>query len=123
MRHCDHESTASALLTRGSLRQVPQDVGTEMSFTEIVVSKKVQLKNAILLEGLPGVGNVGKLATAHLIAELGATKCTEIYSSHFPPQVLIEESGEVRLVNNELFYWRGKKDARDLLFLTGEYQG
>ena len=94
-----------------------------MSFTEIVVNEEVQLENAVLLEGLPGVGNVGKLATAHLIAELGATKCTEIYSSHFPPQVLIEESGEVRLVNNELFYWRGKKGARDLLFLTGEYQG
>ena len=63
-----------------------------MSFTEIVVSEEVQLENAILLEGLPGVGNVGKLAAAHLIEELGATKCTEIYSSHFPPQVLIEES-------------------------------
>ena len=83
-----------------------------MSFTEIVVNEEVQLENAVLLEGLPGVGNVGKLATAHLIAELGATKCTEIYSSHFPPQVLIEESGEVRLVNNELFYWRGKDGAR-----------
>ncbi|MEC7930174.1 MAG: PAC2 family protein, partial [Candidatus Thermoplasmatota archaeon] len=94
-----------------------------MSFTEIVVSEEVQLENAILLEGLPGVGNVGKLAVAHLIEELGATKCTEIYSSHFPPQVLIEESGEVRLVNNELFYWRGKDGARDLLFLVGEYQG
>ena len=94
-----------------------------MSFTEIVVSEEVQLENAILLEGLPGVGNVGKLAVAHLIEELGATKCTEIYSSHFPPQVLIEENGEVRLVNNELFYWRGKDGARDLLFLVGEYQG
>ena len=43
-----------------------------MSFTEIVVNEEVQLENAVLLEGLPGVGNVGKLATAHLIAELGA---------------------------------------------------
>ena len=30
-----------------------------MSFTEIVVRKDVQRENAIQLEGLPGVGNVG----------------------------------------------------------------
>ena len=48
-----------------------------MSFTEIVKIEEVQLKNAILLEGLPGVGNVGKLAATHLIEELNAKKCME----------------------------------------------
>ena len=37
-----------------------------MGFTEIVKTEEIQLKNAILLEGLPGVGNVGKLAATHL---------------------------------------------------------
>ena len=45
-----------------------------MGFTEIVKTEEVQLKNAILLEGLPGVGNVGKLAATHLIEELNAKK-------------------------------------------------
>ena len=62
-----------------------------MSFTEIIKIEDVKLKDAILLEGLPGVGNVGKLAAMHLIEELKAKKCMEIYSSHFPPQVLIDD--------------------------------
>ncbi|SVE23510.1 uncharacterized protein METZ01_LOCUS476364, partial [marine metagenome] len=38
-----------------------------MSFTKVVKINDIQLNNAILLEGLPGVGNVGKLAAMHLI--------------------------------------------------------
>jgi len=94
-----------------------------MVFNEIVRTEDVVLKDAILLEGLPGVGNVGKLAATHLIEELKAKKCMEIYSSHFPPQVLIDEDGIVNLVNNELYYYNGKGKERDLLFLVGEYQG
>jgi hypothetical protein len=94
-----------------------------MVFTEIVKTEDIKLKDAILLEGLPGVGNVGKLAAMHLIEELKAKKCMEIYSSHFPPQVLIDEDGIVNLVNNELYYYNGKGKERDLLFLVGEYQG
>ena len=94
-----------------------------MVFNEIVRTEDVILKDAILLEGLPGVGNVGKLAATHLIEELKAKKCMEIYSSHFPPQVLIDEDGIVNLVNNELYYYNGKGKERDLLFLVGEYQG
>ena len=94
-----------------------------MVFNEIIRTEDVILKDAILLEGLPGVGNVGKLAATHLIEELKAKKCMEIYSSHFPPQVLIDEEGIVNLVNNELYYYNGKGKERDLLFLVGEYQG
>ena len=90
-----------------------------MPFNEIIRTEQVSLKNAILLEGLPGVGNVGKLAAMHLIEELEAKKCMEIYSSHFPPQVLIDEDGIVNLVNNELYYYSGKEAERDLLFLVG----
>jgi len=94
-----------------------------LSFTKVVKINDIQLNNAILLEGLPGVGNVGKLAAMHLIEELNAKKCTEIYSSNFPPQVLIDDEGIVKLVNNELYYHKGKGKRNDLLFLVGEYQG
>ena len=79
-----------------------------MTFTEIVWTNEVKLKDAILLEGLPGVGNVGKLAAMHLIDKLKAKKCMEIYSSHFPPQVLIDDDGIVNLVNNELYYYNAR---------------
>ena len=46
----------------------------------------VKLKKPILVEGLPGIGHVGKLVAEHMIDELGAKKIVEVYSSHFPPR-------------------------------------
>jgi len=84
--------------------------------------EKPKLSETIFIEGLPGVGNVGKLAAEHLIEELGAKKFADIYSKFFPPQVLVEDDGVVKLVNNELFYLK-RKGKRDLILLVGEYQG
>jgi uncharacterized protein (TIGR00162 family) len=88
------------------------------------VTKKPKLKNPILIEGLPGIGNVGKLAVEHLIENIGAVKFAEMYSKDFPPQVFINLDGTIELVKNEFYYWKAKKKKqRDLVLLTGDYQG
>jgi uncharacterized protein (TIGR00162 family) len=88
------------------------------------VEKKPKLKNPIFIEGLPGIGNVGKLAVEHLIETMRAKKFAELYSKDFPPQVFINPDGTIKLVNNEFFYWRAKtRNQRDIVFLTGDYQG
>ena len=88
------------------------------------IGNKPKLKNPILLEGLPGIGNVGKLAVEHLIDSIEAVKFAEVYSKDFPPQVFINTDGTIELVNNEFYYWKGKKKGqRDLILLTGDYQG
>ncbi len=74
----------------------------------------------VLIEGLPGIGHVGKLVAEHLIHELGAVKVAVIESIFFPPQVIIGEDGTVRLANNELYHYSG--DAGNYLFLVGDYQ-
>jgi uncharacterized protein (TIGR00162 family) len=73
----------------------------------------------MLIEGLPGIGHVGKLVAEHLIDELHAAKIAEITSVHFPPQVIIEPSGVARLARNEVFLHEG--DQR-IAFLVGDYQ-
>ncbi|HDM25353.1 MAG TPA: proteasome assembly chaperone family protein [Thermoplasmatales archaeon] len=88
------------------------------------VARKPKLDRPIFIEGLPGIGNVGKLAAEHLIEELNAKKFVEIYCKDFPPQVFINRDGTIKLVNNELYYWKArKKGQRDLIILTGDYQG
>jgi uncharacterized protein len=88
------------------------------------VAKVPKLKDPILIEGLPGIGNVGKLAVEHLIDSIDASKFAEIYSKDFPPQVFINPDGTIELVKNEFYYWKAKKkDQRDLVLLTGDYQG
>ena len=86
--------------------------------------EKVQLRDPILIEGLPGVGNVGKLAADYLRDQLKAKPLATIYSKFFPPQVYVSEDGIIRLVSNDLHYWRAPAGgAHDLLVLGGDYQG
>ncbi len=87
-----------------------------------VIAEEIELKDPVLIEGLPGVGNVGKLAAEHMLEQLGGHKIADIYSKHFPPQVIIDDDGVAELVSNQLHVVTGKGD-RDIVFLTGEYQG
>jgi hypothetical protein len=93
-----------------------------ISEATIVYTEKPALRNPVLIEGLPGVGNVGKLAAEHLIDELSAQKFADIYSSDFPPQVFVNTDGTIKLVNNELYYHR-RTDGSDIILLTGDFQG
>ncbi len=88
--------------------------------TSIIQIKDVVLKNPIMIEGLPGIGHVGKLVAEHMVEELGAEKIIEIYSPHFPPQVLVMSDGTVELAKNEVYACSGGK--YDLLLLVGAYQ-
>ena len=88
------------------------------------IEKRPKLNNPILIEGLPGIGNVGKLAVEHLIETTKAKKFAELYSKDFPPQVFINADGTIKLVNNEFYYRKAKKkNQKDLILLTGDYQG
>lgn len=89
----------------------------------VVFKERPKLREPILIEGLPGVGNVGKLAAEHLVDQLKAVKFAEIYSKYFPPQVLVSDSGTIRLVSNELYYVSRPEVANDLVIMVGDYQG
>jgi len=86
--------------------------------TTVIQLKDVKLENPIVVEGLPGVGHVGKLVAEHMVGELNAEKIIEIYSPHFPPQVLVADDGTIKLVGNEVY--ADKK--HNLLLLIGDYQ-
>ncbi|QLD88529.1 proteasome assembly chaperone family protein [Natronomonas salina] len=77
------------------------------------------LEDPVLIEGLPGVGHVGKLAAEHLLEEFDGELVRRVYSEHFPPQVTVDE-GRTELASAEVHAIR---DAdRDLLVLTGDHQ-
>ncbi|MFH1294597.1 MAG: proteasome assembly chaperone family protein [Candidatus Aenigmatarchaeota archaeon] len=90
--------------------------------TVIKVLQKPKLKNPILIVGLPGIGNIGRVGVGYLIDELKAKKFAELYSEHFFPFVILEENHEVKLLKNYLHYWKAKAKGRDLIFLTGDCQ-
>jgi uncharacterized protein (TIGR00162 family) len=88
------------------------------------ITDRPTLKDPVLVEGLPGVGNVGKLAADYLREQLKAKPLASIYSKFFPPQVYVSEEGIIRLVSNELSYHVATRPGeRDLVILGGDYQG
>ncbi|MGD0079934.1 MAG: proteasome assembly chaperone family protein [Methanoregula sp.] len=74
----------------------------------------------ILIEGLPGIGQVGKLVAEYMIHMLVAEKIGEIHSIYLPPQVILDESGLVRLARNELYLCQSAE--KDIVFLVGDHQ-
>lgn len=84
--------------------------------------KNPKLNKPVLIGGLPGIGNVGKIAADYLIEKFKMEKLADMFSQYLPPQVFIDESGVARLVRNSIYYkkFRGKND---LLVLVGDFQG
>jgi len=83
---------------------------------------KVELKNPILIEGLPGLGLVGKIAIKYLVKQLKAQKLAHLYSPHFPYFVLVSKNGSVRLLRGTFYYWKNESGENDLILFTGDSQ-
>ncbi len=88
--------------------------------TQIKVFEKIRMKKPMLIEGLPGIGNVGRVAAGYLISELKMKKFAELYSPHFLPLVLLQSDSIASLLKCEFYYYRGRE--RDIIVLTGDTQ-
>lgn len=81
---------------------------------------KPKISNPILIEGLPGMGNVGKISVDFMIESLKAKKILEIYSYSFPHSVFVNEENLVELPVIEVYHKKIKN--KDLLLLAGDIQ-
>ena len=84
-------------------------------FTEIAPN------NPVLIEGLPGLGLVGKIALRYLIKTLKPKKIAYLYSPHFPYFVLVNKKGNVRLLRGSFYYYQNTK-GQDIILFTGDSQ-
>lgn len=87
---------------------------------KIKMLEKISLRNPIMIEGLPGIGNVGKVAADFIIDSLKAKKFMEIYSYNFPHAVFVNEKNMVELPIIELYYKKLKN--QDIIILAGDVQ-
>lgn len=92
----------------------------EMTKTKFRFEKRPELKNPIVVEGLPGIGYVGKLALDHLSEELGAEKFAEMTSPYFPHHVTMNSDGVLEPVKVE--FYLVSKDNIDLVLIAGDVQ-
>lgn len=86
----------------------------------VIKLEEVKTKNPILIEGLPGIGNVGKIAVDYIIDILKPKKIYEIHSDGFPHAVFVNEQNMVDLPTIRIFHKKIKD--KDILILAGDVQ-
>lgn len=84
--------------------------------------KRPRLNSPVLIGGLPGIGNIGKIAAEYLIEKLKMEKMADMYSQYLPPQVFIGDDGITHLVKNSIYY-KKFPNKNDLMILVGDFQG
>ena len=92
--------------------------------TRWIIQKKLdgnaKFKEPILVEGLPGIGNVGKIAVDFMIDSLKPNLLYKIHSHSFPHSVFLTENNQIELPSVNIFDY--KAPSRDILFLSGDVQ-
>ena len=84
------------------------------------VLSQPKLENPVIVEGLPGFGNIGKIAAHMLIEFTHADLFAELYSPSFPDYVTVDKTGVCRPPRLEFYATRLAKT--DFIILTGEAQ-
>jgi uncharacterized protein (TIGR00162 family) len=87
---------------------------------EIVEYSSPKIISPILIEGMPGIGNVGKIAMDILVEETKAVLIKSFYSKNLPNSVFVNEDNLVDLPKISLYYKR--INSQDYFFLTGDVQ-
>lgn len=87
--------------------------------TTIISDKKPKLRNPICIVGLPGIGNIGRIAVGYMVHQLKAKKFAELYSPYFFPFVMIHNN-MIHTLKNEFYYV--KSSERDMILLIGDCQ-
>ncbi|OYT31571.1 MAG: hypothetical protein B6U94_02735 [Thermofilum sp. ex4484_79] len=87
--------------------------------------KDVRLRHGVLIQGLPGIGFVGKIAVDYILSELKLPKVAELYSDGLllpigNAGVYIDEKGVFSVPCYKFHLLVGEE--RDLLFLSSEVQ-
>jgi len=78
------------------------------------------LEDPVFVQGLPGFGNVGKIAAHLLIKFCGAKPFAELYSPSFPDYVSVNSKGICRLPRYE--FYAAPMEKNDFIVMTGDTQ-
>lgn len=90
-----------------------------MNQTYIRMHSRPKLEDPVLVAGLPGIGNIGKIVAGLLIESSHAELFAELYSPSFPDYALIDKEGICRPPRYEFY---ASKAGKNLMILTGDSQ-
>ena len=111
-----------AKMSKSVVKEMSKSWIIETRFKEwqVLQYAKISIKNPILIEGMPGIGNVGKICMDLLIEDLKAELLMTFFSHNLPNSVFVNEDNLVSLPRISLYH--KKISGQDFLFLTGDVQ-
>jgi proteasome assembly chaperone (PAC2) family protein len=91
-----------------------------MSDWKTTIVKKVKINKPVLIVGMPGIGNVGKIAADLIVDQLKAESVIRFSSYCLPNSVFVQEDNMIELPRIEMKH--KKKGKAEFLFLVGDVQ-
>ena len=101
--------------------KLKSEVPLSLNMARVNYLSRPKLKRPVLVAGLPGIANIGKLAAEYLIHKLGAVKFAELYSEHFPEWV-VQEGGSIKTLKLDFFHDRPAALKHDMILATADAQ-
>lgn len=92
-----------------------------METTRIEYEKEFDAENPIFIEGLAGIGHVGRNVVSYIADHTDAEHVGSVHSHHFPPFAMVEDDKTVETIKNTI-YQVSRDDNRDLVILEGNAQ-
>ncbi|MFB6208209.1 MAG: proteasome assembly chaperone family protein [Candidatus Nanohaloarchaea archaeon] len=92
-----------------------------MDKTYVKKLKEPEVENPIFIEGLAGIGHIGRNCVSYISDHLEAEKIAELHSHHFPPYTIVQDDKTVEIIRNDIYQLQ-REDQRDIIFLEGNAQ-
>lgn len=115
------QGSHSLTSTGNTAAKLKEKVNKQMSKTELKLDKQPEVENPLFIEGLAGIGHIGRNTVSYLADNLEAEKIGEIHSHHFPPYTIVDDEKEVEMIKNNIYQLQ-REDARDIVLLEGNAQ-
>ncbi|MEF8880591.1 MAG: proteasome assembly chaperone family protein [Candidatus Nanohaloarchaea archaeon] len=92
-----------------------------MERTKIELEREPDVEKPIFVEGLAGIGHIGRNTVSYIADSTEAEKIGEISSHHFPPHTIVNDDKTVETIKNKV-YELSRNDGQDIILLEGNAQ-
>lgn len=89
---------------------------------ELIEIDPSSLRRPIAFVGMPGVANVGKIASIAMAHSLKSVRSVEIFCTDSPPSIEIKRDGRPRLPRGLEYFANSRDSPRDVFIFTGDFQ-
>jgi uncharacterized protein (TIGR00162 family) len=92
-----------------------------MENTKIELERELDLENPVFVEGLAGIGHIGRNTVSYVAEKTEAEQVGEVTSHHFPPHTIVKDDKIIEPIKNKIYALK-REEGRDVILLEGNAQ-